>query len=64
MKILKNYWKPTPIKMKKIGDALLASSLFALSISSITGQWWIISFAVVGIIGKFITNFYSKNETE
>lgn len=59
---LKNYWKPTPVKLKQLGDALLASSLFALSISSITGQWWIISFAIIGIVGKFITNFWSKDE--
>lgn len=62
--MLKNYWKPTPVKMKKIGDALLAVSLFALSITGITGQWWIITFAIVGILGKFATNFWSKNDQE
>jgi len=67
-----NYWKPTPKKWRKIGDSLLA----AATILSIGGLWqfdnlkdifsaeelkyMIISSISLGVIGKFLTNFFKE----
>jgi hypothetical protein len=69
----KNYWSPTPKKWRKIGDALLAAS----TITSLGGMWqfenlkevftldqirWlIISPMILGVIGKFLTNFFTES---
>lgn len=69
----KNYWSPTPKKWRKIGDALLAAS----TITSLGGMWqfenlkeiftldqirWlIVSPMILGVIGKFLTNFFTES---
>jgi hypothetical protein len=64
-KMLKNYYKPTPIKWRKLGDALLAVS------TTITGfalyndvQWVALTSLITGVIGKFLTNFFTEDDTE
>jgi hypothetical protein len=68
-----NYWKPTPKKWRKIGDALLAVS----TVLSIGGLWqfdnlkdvftpnelkiMIVLSLVLGVIGKFLTNFFVED---
>ena len=68
-----NYWKPTPKKWRKMGDALLAVA----SILSIGGLWqfdnlkdvftsnelkvMIVLSIVLGVIGKFLTNFFVED---
>lgn len=66
--MLKNYYKPTPTKWRKIGDSLLACSgiitgggLFAfdnlLEVFSAHELKIIIGMTfIVGVVGKFITN--------
>ena len=73
--MLKNYYKTTPRKWRKIGDALLASA-------AIVGAGGLMAFddlksiyspkelkiiigatLFIGIIGKFLTNFF-KDETK
>lgn len=75
MKLLKNYYSPTPKKWRKIGDALLACA-------GLIGGGGILAFdqlkelytphelkifigasLVVGIIGKFLTNFFTEDTT-
>lgn len=57
--MLKNYYKPTPKKFRKIGDALLGISLMAIP-AELSGYTWIsISIFLLGVIGKFLTNFFS-----
>ena len=75
MSILKNYWAPTPKKWKKIGDALLATSTVItvggmLQFENLkeiftTGQirWLTIAPMILGVIGKFLTNFFKDSET-
>ena len=69
----KNYWSPTPKKWRKMGDALLAAS----TITSLGGMWqfenlkeiftldqirWlIVSPMILGVIGKFLTNFFTES---
>lgn len=71
-----NYWKPTPKKWRKIGDALLAVS----TVLSIGGLWqfdnlkdvftsnelkvMIVLSIVLGVIGKFLTNFFVEDITQ
>ena len=64
-KMLKNYYKPTPVKWRKLGDALLAVSV------TITGfamygnvQWVALTALITGVIGKFLTNFFKEDDTE
>ena len=71
---MKNFYKPTPKKWRKIGDALLASA----TVIAVGGIWqfeslkevfntgeikaMIISSIVLGVIGKFLTNFFKDDE--
>lgn len=61
---LKSYYKPTPRKWRKIGDALLGVSLIAIP-AELSGYPWIsISIFFIGVIGKFLTNFFSDEPNE
>jgi hypothetical protein len=58
----KNYWAPTPKKIRKIADALLAGCLtiagFAASANHATLG---IVIAIVGGVAKFISNFFTDD---
>ena len=66
---LSNYYKPTPVKMRKLGDALLATAIFIVAGGMWTYDEMVKIFtpnevrAVMGIaflaggLGKFLTNF-------
>lgn len=72
--LVSNYWKPTPKKWRRLGDTLLAVS----SVLAIGGLWqfdnlkdvftqfeikgMILSSIILGVLGKFLTNFF-KEET-
>jgi flagellar motor component MotA len=76
MKTLKNYYKPTPKKWRKLGDALLACA-------GVVGGGGILAYdslkelytpkelklmigiaLVVGIAGKFLSNFFTDEKPE
>lgn len=71
---LKNYYKPTPSKWRKVGDAILGVSVFVTSggllafdtlekIFSAHELKIIIGVAFcLGVVGKFITNLF-KDES-
>ena len=75
-KIKKSYWSPTPTKWRKIGDSLLAAS----TIMSLSGVWQfenlreifsdgeiklvIVTPMILGVIGKFLTNFFTNSNQE
>lgn len=73
MKSLKNYYKPTPIKIRKLGDALLACAGLIggggiLAYDSLKELYTpkelklMIGIAlVVGIAGKFLSNFFTED---
>jgi hypothetical protein len=59
---LKNYYNPTSQKWRKIGDALLGVS------TTITGfaiyeemKWVAITALLIGVVGKFLSNFFSED---
>jgi hypothetical protein len=55
------YASPTPAKWRKLGDALLAVSMYAQTQQMFTGQnEWLTTISVVGLIGKFLTNFFAE----
>lgn len=75
-KLTSSYWKPTPKKWRRIGDSLLAVA----SVMAIGGLWqfdnlkdiftpfeiklMIVSSIVLGVVGKFLTNFFKEETTE
>ncbi len=62
-KMLKNYYKPTPVKWRKLGDALLAVSV-AITGFAMYGnvQWVALTALITGVIGKFLTNFFKDDD--
>lgn len=61
MKILKRYYAPTPKKWRKIGDTLLALSLYAQGQQAFSGNTKLMTgIAIVGLVGKFLTNFFTE----
>ena len=73
---MKNYWKPTPKKWRRLGDSLLAVA----TVIAIGGIWqydslkeiftpselkaMIITSIVLGVVGKFLTNFFKVDDSE
>jgi len=72
--MMKNYWKPTPKKWRRLGDSLLAVA----SVVAIGGIWqydslkeiftpgelkfMIIASITFGVLGKFLTNFFKEED--
>jgi len=61
---IKHYWKPTPLKMRKLGDsiAVACGSISALGYISQAPTWLITSLLVAAFVGKFITNYFGEDE--
>ena len=62
-KMTQNYWKPTPKKWRKIGDALLAVSTMGVPAVLMNHHWVGVSLFITGIIGKFLTNLFTEKNT-
>ena len=61
-KMLKNYYKPTPTKWRKLGDALLAVSVTITGFAMYENvQWVALTALITGVIGKFLTNFFKDD---
>jgi hypothetical protein len=74
--MMKKYYEPTPKKWRKLGDSLLAAS----TIMSLGGVWQfenlreiftdgeikivIIAPMILGVVGKFLTNFFSTESEQ
>ena len=73
---MKNYWKPTPKKWRRLGDSLLAVA----TVIAIGGIWqydslkeiftpgeiktMITTSIIFGVVGKFLTNFFKDEDSE
>ena len=56
-----NYFKPTPKKWRKLGDALLATSTTVAGFAIVEDYKWVALTAVlIGAIGKFLSNFFTE----
>jgi hypothetical protein len=68
MSLQSDYTKPTPMKWRKIGDAILLGSaslsamMMGAPISDHAQTWIIFILNVVGVAGKIITNFAKEDE--
>lgn len=60
-RIKKRYWEPTPKKWRKIGDALLGVSAMGVPAVLADYTWVGITLFIIGIIGKFLTNFFTDD---
>lgn len=58
-----NYKKPTPKKWRKIGDGILLLSTLISGTSLVTHHEYIaLVVTLLGVFGKFLTNFFSDDE--
>jgi hypothetical protein len=65
MKLFRCYWLPTPKKWRKLGDSLLIVSTFANTFEIVREDHTIaITVLIVGVIGKFLTNFTAKRNVK
>lgn len=63
--MLKRYYAPTPKKWRKIGDTLLAVSLYAQGQQAFSGNTKLMTgIAIAGLIGKFLTNFFTEEVSD
>lgn len=59
----KRYFKPTPKKWRKLGDALLAVSTTVTTYAIAEDHKWIaITALILGSAGKFLTNFFTDEK--
>lgn len=59
-----NYFKPTPKRVKILGDSLAGSAVFIATISMVSGYEKIaIAVAIIGMVGKFLSNFFTDENT-
>lgn len=59
--MMNRYYRPTPIKWRKIGDALLASSATITTFAIAEQVEWLAYVALfTGVVGKFITNLFVR----
>jgi hypothetical protein len=60
----KEYFKPTPKRMRVFGDSLAAAGTFGASIVILNGHPIVGTIImVIGVVGKFISNFFSDEDT-
>ena len=64
--MMKNYYKPTPVHFRKIGDAILffcvgaQPILLTLPLNDHKLIYVTVSLSLVGLIGKTITNLFKE----
>jgi hypothetical protein len=64
-KIIENYRAPTPSKWRRIGDSLLGICIFASPYQIIKDcHACALTLLFIGIVGKFITDFYSEKKDD
>ena len=59
-KPIKRYYTPTPKKWIQIGNALLGVSAMIVPAVLMSHAWIGITLFIIGIVGKFITNFFTE----
>lgn len=65
MKKLNKYYAPTPTKWRKLGDALLGASTTITGFSIYNDMKEVaIAALLLGVIGKFLSNFFTEETKE
>ena len=68
METKNSYWSATPLRMRKIGDAILLGTatlstlMMGAPFSDHTISVTVWALSVVGVVGKVITNFFKESE--
>lgn len=58
---MNRYYRPTPVKWRKVGDALLAASTTITTFAIAEQVEWLAYAALItGVVGKFLTNLFVK----
>lgn len=61
-KALKNYYRPTPVFWRKLGDALLGVSFIITGSTLYAGYKWVPMVSLTtGVVGKFLSNMFSDD---
>jgi hypothetical protein len=59
--MMNRYYRPTPVKWRKIGDALLAASATIATFAIAEEVEWLAYVALfTGVVGKFLTNLFVR----
>jgi len=59
--MLRNYYRPTPKKWRKLGDTLLGVSTLITTFAVYENVHWVaITALITGVVGKFLTNFFTE----
>ena len=55
----RQYWHPTPMRLRRLGDSLLGVSVFlgTFTLDSPVVTWAVLT---TGVVGKFLSNFYAE----
>jgi hypothetical protein len=57
----KDYFKPTPKRVRVLGDSLAAAGTFGAGIAVLSGHPILgTSVMILAVFGKFISNFFSE----
>ena len=60
----RNFYKPTPNKWRKLGDTLLGVSTTITGYSLYVDLKWVAAVALaLGVVGKFLTDFFTEDST-
>jgi len=58
-----NFFKPTPKRIRVLGDSLAAGSVFVAGLAIVGGYEKIaVGVAISGWIGKFLSQFFAEDE--
>lgn len=60
---LKNYFAPTPKRLRVLGDSIAAASLFVAGLN-IDNPKLMLACGIAGAVGKFVTNFFTDEAGE
>ena len=60
-----HYNRPTPKRLKEFGDALLASSTMITTYAIVDNiDWLALTSLGLGVVGKFMTNFFKDDTSD
>lgn len=59
----KNYFAPTPKRLRVLGDSMAAASLFVAGLN-IEHPKLMLACGISGAVGKFVTNFFTDEAGE
>ena len=55
------FYQPTPVKWRKLGDALLVVSTTVTGYAMFENVKWVALVSLItGVVGKFLTNFFTE----